>query len=85
TTQGALAATFGGLLSWLLIEILIGEESPVPPQLIGLGISALGMVVGSLLPQWIGHKLPHHELHEMLHHQAAAETHHVAEQPHHHS
>ncbi|MGE5466765.1 MAG: sodium:solute symporter family protein, partial [Ignavibacteria bacterium] len=40
TTQGALAATFGGLLSWLLIEILIGEESPVPPQLIGLGISA---------------------------------------------
>ncbi|MDQ8020285.1 MAG: sodium:solute symporter family protein [Moraxellaceae bacterium] len=55
TNQGALAAIFGGLLSWILIELLIGEESPVPPQLIGLAISAVGMVLGSLLPQWIRH------------------------------
>ncbi|MBI4984696.1 MAG: sodium:solute symporter family protein [Rhodocyclales bacterium] len=83
TTQGALAATCGGLLSWLLVEMLIGAASPVPPQLIGLAVSALGMILGSLLPQWVGHRMPHHELHELLHHQAAAETHHVAEPPHH--
>lgn len=58
TTQGALLATIGGLLSWILIEAMIGEASPVPPQLIGLAVSALGMVAGSLLPQWVGHKHP---------------------------
>ena len=84
TTQGALAATFGGLASWLLVEVLIGEASPVPPQLIGLGVSAVGFVAGSLLPQWVGHHMPTHELHERMHHHAAAETHHVTERPHHH-
>jgi SSS family transporter len=60
TTQGALVATIGGLLSWVLVEVLIGEDhSLVPPQMIGLAVSALGMVAGSLLPQWIGHKHPH--------------------------
>ena len=84
TTQGALAATFGGLVSWLMVEVLIGEASPVPPQLIGLGVSAVGFVAGSLLPQWVGHHMPTHELHERMHHHAAAETHHVTERPHHH-
>ncbi len=83
TTQGALAAIFGGLTSWIMIEILIGEESLVPPQLIGLGVSAVGMVAGSLLPQWVGHKVPGRPLHELQHH-AAMETHHVTEPPHHH-
>lgn len=83
TSQGALAAIIGGLLSWLLIEILIGEASPVPPQLIGLAVSASGMLLGSLLPQWIGHPLPTHDLHAQIHHHAAAETHHVAEHGHH--
>ena len=60
TTQGALMATIGGLLSWILIETMIGEDhSLIPPQLIGLAVSAIGMVVGSLLPQWVGHKQPH--------------------------
>ncbi len=59
TTQGALAATLGGLASWVLIELLIGEKSPVPPQLIGLAVSATGMLVGSLLPQRYG-VAPHH-------------------------
>lgn len=76
TTQGALAAILGGLLSWLMIEILIGEASLIPPQLIGLGISALGMIAGSLLPQWIGHKIPGRPLHELQHH-TSMETHHV--------
>ncbi|MGH8640585.1 MAG: sodium:solute symporter, partial [Burkholderiales bacterium] len=54
TTQGAMAATLGGLVSWILIEVLVGEKSPVPPQLIGFAVSAGGMVIGSLLPQWYG-------------------------------
>jgi solute:Na+ symporter, SSS family len=55
TTQGAMAATLGGLASWLLIEALVGEKSAVPPQLIGFAVSAAGMVIGSLAPQWYGH------------------------------
>ena len=82
TTQGALAAIFGGVGSWVLIEVLVGEASPVPPQLIGLGLSMLGMIAGSLLPQWVGHRLPGEDVHEALHHRAAAETHHTAEHPH---
>ncbi len=87
TNQGALAAIFGGLLSWILVEVLIangssggeygyalGEEG-IPPQLIGLLVSACGMVAGSLLPQWVGHKTPGRPLHELVHH-AAMETHH---------
>ena len=56
----------------------------VPPQLIGLGVSILGMLAGSLLPQWVGHPLPQHDIHEALHHRAAAETHHASEHQHHH-
>lgn len=59
TTQGALAATLGGLISWILIEVLVGEKSLVPPQLIGLGVSVTGMVIGSLLPQRYGVKQHH--------------------------
>jgi Na+/proline symporter len=54
TSQGALAAIVGGIGSWVLIEVLIGEASLIPPQLIGLAVSAVGMVAGSLLPQKIG-------------------------------
>lgn len=78
TTQGALAAIIGGLGSWLLIEVLVGEASAVPAQLIGLAVSATGMIVGSLLPQWVGHRLPHEPDHAALHHHAAAGTHHAA-------
>jgi len=81
TTQGALAATFGGLTSWLLVEVLIGEASLVPPQLIGLAVSAVGMLAGSLLPQWVGHRTPGKPLHEL---HAALQTHHIGSTPHHH-
>jgi Na+/proline symporter len=83
TTQGALAAIFGGLASWLLVELLVGEASLVPPQLIGLGASLLGMIAGSLLPQRVGHPTPAPDIHAALHHRAAAETHHVTDHPHH--
>ena len=84
TTQGALAATIGGLCSWLLVEVLLGEASLVPPQLIGLAASLLGMIAGSLLPQWIGRPTPQEDQHHALHHRAAAETHHAGEHPHRH-
>ncbi len=74
TSQGALAAIIGGITTWVLIEVLAGEESLVPPQLIGLGVSALGMVIGSLIPQKIGGgpSAPHGYLHE---HAARQHTH----------
>ena len=84
TTQGALAAILGGLSAWILVELLIGEASLVPPQLIGLAISLLGMIVGSLLPQWVGRPTPLKDIHAALHHRAAAETHHAADHPHRH-
>lgn len=54
TTQGALAAIVGGVASWIAIEALFGDRILVPPQLIGLGVSIAGMIVGSLLPQRFG-------------------------------
>lgn len=77
TTQGALAAIVGGLLSWILVEVMVGEESLVPPQLIGLGFSFVGMFLGSLLPQWVGRPTPVEDMHAAVHHRAAAATHHV--------
>lgn len=96
TTQGALAAIFGGLASWLLVEALVGSSPSsgdyayalanvgqlVPPQLIGLGVSILGMLAGSLLPQWIGRPTPKADIHAELHRRAAAETHHTNDHPH---
>jgi len=52
TTQGALVSVLGGLTSWLLMEFL-GTESIWPPQLVGLLVAFFGMIVGSLLPQWV--------------------------------
>ncbi len=54
TSQGALAAIIGGISTWVLIEVLVGEECLIPPQLIGLGVSVIAMILGSLLPQKIG-------------------------------
>ena len=54
TSQGALFAIIGGIGSWLIIELTLGEKSLVPPQLIGLAVSTVGMVIGSLLPQKFG-------------------------------
>lgn len=84
TTQGALCAIWGGLSAWLLVEILVGDESLVPSQLIGLAVSAFGMVAGSLLPQRIGRPTPKPDQHAELHHHAAAGTHHAVAATHHH-
>ena len=42
TTQGRPGLDYRGLSSWLLSSSLV-EESPVPPQLIGLAIGFVGM------------------------------------------
>jgi len=51
-TQGALAASIGGLLVWLAAEA-VAADGLIPPQLIGLAASVLFMVIGSLAPQLI--------------------------------
>lgn len=67
TSQGALCAILGGLMTWLIVEFTLGEDSLVPPQLLGLLASAGGMVLGSLLPQWWG-KGSHHPHHQLAGH-----------------
>lgn len=48
-TQGAMFAIIGGISTWLLLEIF-NSDGLWPPQLAGLLMSGLGMVVGSILP-----------------------------------
>lgn len=52
-SQGALMAIIGGIGSWLFVEIFLGDNTAIPAQLIGLGNSIIGMIVGSLLPNII--------------------------------
>ena len=52
-SQGALLAIIGGIGSWLFAEIFLGDHPLIPAQLIGLGNSIIGMIVGSLLPKII--------------------------------
>ena len=82
TNQGALMAIFLGLSTWLAILIAGPEDPFIPAQFAGLFMSLLGMVAGSLLPQWVRQPLPEISLHHALHHQAAAHTQHVPS-PHH--
>jgi SSS family transporter len=47
---GAMLAVVFGLVSWGIAE-LVAAEATVPPQLVGLGFSLLGMVLGSFVPR----------------------------------
>ena len=51
TNQGALFSIIGGLVVWIASSLFGSEDPFLPPQFAGLICSALGMVVGSLLPQ----------------------------------
>ena len=81
--QGAYFAMAAGLISWVLLEVL-QPDTYWPPQLVGLLMSAAGMVIGSLAPHVVGRPTPLEPAHAALHHHAAAQTLHVAEPPHHH-
>ena len=70
STQGAIGSIVLGLAVWLGFEFAIGWKSPadsespyalVPPQLWGLLGAFIGMVSGSLLPQWIPQAEVDHE------------------------
>ena len=80
-TQGALFAIAAGLTSWLLLEFL-QPDTVWPPQLVGLLMSAAGMVVGSLAPHVVGKPTPLEPAHAFLHghaahsHSSAANVHH---------
>lgn len=66
TNQGALFAIYGGLLTWLSV-LIFAQDPLIPAQLAGLIVSALGMLFGSMLPQWIRDDQPGHlrgHLHE---------------------
>jgi len=47
---GAIASVVFGLVSWGIAE-LVAADAVVPPQLVGLAFSILGMVLGSLVPR----------------------------------
>ena len=82
TTQGALGAiVFGGAV-WLLLEGF-NSDGIVPPQLAGLIASFLGMLIGSLIPQFVGKGVPERPEHEFLH-EHAAHLHPGSQAPHHH-
>jgi len=81
TNQGAVLSIALGLGSWILMEVLY-QGDVWPPQLVGLLMSIIGMVAGSLAPQKIAGATPEKPEHAALHHQAAAHTGHVAEHRH---
>ena len=50
TTVGAVLSVVFGLVSWTIAE-LTAADATVPPQLVGLAFSIVGMVLGSLVPR----------------------------------
>ena len=52
TTQGALLSALAGLAVWGICEAFFADAM-LPPQIVGLFASILGMVVGSLAPQLV--------------------------------
>ena len=71
TNQGALMAIAFGVSTWLGI-IFLGPEDPyVPAQFAGLLASIAGMLIGSLMPQYLEHD---HSVHDKLHRGEMAHT-----------
>jgi solute:Na+ symporter, SSS family len=53
TTQGALLSIFLGIVLWLPVRFIPSWEAAFPHQFAGLIGACLGMIAGSLLPQWL--------------------------------
>lgn len=53
-TQGALFAIFAGFFTWILFQTFETEDRIWPAQILGLIAAALGMIIGSILPQRLG-------------------------------
>ena len=58
-TTGAVLSVVFGLFSWGVAEIFAGDAT-IPPQLVGLFFSLIGMVLGSLVPRPLAQPHPHH-------------------------
>lgn len=56
TTQGAVLSTLLGVGVWLGFIFIEAWDGDFPSQLAGLVASVIGMLLGSLLPQWIPHQ-----------------------------
>jgi Na+/proline symporter len=57
--QGALAAITFGLITWIGMEFL-AADAICPPQLAGFVAALIGMIGGSLAPQWLRRRPPAH-------------------------
>jgi Na+/proline symporter len=53
TNQGAMAAILCGVTVWIGFMMFTPEDALLPPQFAGLLASLVGMVVGSVMPQFI--------------------------------
>ncbi|HAJ90545.1 MAG TPA: sodium:solute symporter [Rhodospirillaceae bacterium] len=68
TNQGALCAIFAGLAVWIGCLLFGGDDPFIPAQFAGLIASFFGMIVGSLVPQYVPHNQHiHDELHAGKH------------------
>jgi Na+/proline symporter len=77
TNQGALVSIFLGIATWISVLMAGGEDPLLPAQFAGLIASCIGMVAGSLMPQYVQHDPGIHDA--LRHgHRAAAETYHVS-------
>ena len=56
STQGALCATGLGIGVWIAFMATPAWSAAFPQQLAGLLAALVGMVLGSLLPQWVAHR-----------------------------
>jgi len=57
---GAICSSLAGLVAWVVAAAL-ADDPTVPPSLLGLGFSLLGMIAGSLAPlgRAVAHAQPH--------------------------
>lgn len=66
TNQGALFAVVMGVTTWITMHIgpaFLDPLQPMTPQGVGVIASAIGMIIGSLIPQFVSHDpLIHHKL-----------------------
>lgn len=69
TTQGALASVALGLGTWLFFIVTPPLAQAFPQQLAGLLAALVGMLAGSLAPQWVANHTGH------VHHFGGSQTH----------
>ncbi len=64
SNQGALCAIGAGLTVWIGLSLFGPADPLLAPQFAGFLASLAGMIIGSLLPQYLPHN---HAVHDQLH------------------